>query len=140
MLQMVWRIHSLAITQERIILQIIIIQLSEASAASSATGVTGDNNTFIGYQASTTNGTAFSNSTAIGVYSSVDASDCLVLGNVNGVTPTNVGTRVLIGYTNPSTAVNTDFRLYVNSGANGHAGFLMAILTMRELIILPIEF
>ena len=92
-------------------------------AASSATGVTGDNNTFIGYQASTTNGTAFSNSTAIGVYSSVDASDCLVLGNVNGVTPTNVGTRVLIGYTNPSTAVNTDFRLYVNSGANGHAGF-----------------
>lgn len=64
---------------------------------------TGYNNSFFGYHANVAvGGGAFSNATAIGALAQAGASNCLVLGSINGVNTATVSTNVGIGTTTPA--------------------------------------
>src|SRR6266536_780632 len=67
--------------------------------------VGGDGNTAIGYGAGPGSGN-LTNATAIGALAEVDASNSLVLGSINGVNSASANTRVGIGTTAPSAALD----------------------------------
>ncbi|HEY0701462.1 MAG TPA: hypothetical protein VGD60_01725 [Candidatus Acidoferrales bacterium] len=63
--------------------------------------IDGTFNTFIGYVSEQNVSTNYTNATAIGAYSEVDASNALVLGSVAGVNTASVSVNVGIGTTSP---------------------------------------
>jgi len=67
---------------------------------------TGSNNTALGYLAGTFTSTGLANATAIGAYSSVQASNSLVLGSIKGVNFAPASTNVGIGTTIPQAALD----------------------------------
>jgi hypothetical protein len=81
---------------------------------------TGSNNTYLGYNAKGPFGSNFTNANAIGANSTVEQSDSLVLGSINGVNNATADTRIGIGTTTPKAKLDvTGGNILVGSPGQG---------------------